>query len=108
MAHKSHLKFISERQLSEVKKFKYKYGFPGKEKDVEEKEIKVDLTIFAESLNRNIRSFEADRRTKNSIRDTNIRVPHYIDHIDITFQDTFDIKGFYDKYYSRFGLEAVS
>lgn len=109
MAHKSHLKFISERQLSEIKQFNYNNGFdPKKDKGVKEKEIKIGLTILAESLNRNIRSFDADKTTKYSLRDPYIRVPHYIDHIEITFQNTFDIKGFYKKYYSKFGLEAVS
>ena len=103
MAKKSHLKFISEKQLSEYKDFKYNYGPPQ-----EQVNTLKNYHWLAVSFRECLAKFDADLETKYSLKDYTLEIPHDIDYIQITFQDQFDINEYFRKYYNDFGLEATA
>lgn len=105
MANKSHLKFLSEKQLSEIKDFKYNYGFDSNKED----EVAAPKNYFrlATSLKTDIIKFTADVEEKKNLKDTTIEIPNDIDYVKITFQDQFVINKYFQDYYNDFGLEAT-
>jgi hypothetical protein len=104
MANKSHLKFLSEKQLSEIKDFKYNYGGGDDMKDNTPK----NYYLLASSLKKDLVYFKQDIESKYKAKDHTIEIPHDIDYIQITFQDQFIISKYFQNYYSDFGLEAVA
>ncbi|WP_341837351.1 hypothetical protein WJU16_05655 [Chitinophaga pollutisoli] len=105
MANKSHLKFLSEKQLSEVKDFKYNYGPIDKE---EEDNIPKNYNILASSFRTDLNNLNSDIKKKYREKDTTLDIPYDIDYIKITFQGIFAIKDTWEKYYNDFGLEAAA
>lgn len=105
MANKSHLKFLSEKQLSEVKDFKYNYGPINKE---EEDNIPKNYNILASSFRTDLNNFNSDIKKKYREKDTTLDIPYDIDYVKITFQGIFAIKDTWEKYYNDFGLEAAA
>lgn len=106
MANKSHLKFISDKQLSEVKEFKYNYGFDP-ENDDGAQPPKNYLRLAA-SFKVDLARFDTDLEIKQSAKDNTLDIPYDIDYIQITFQDQFVINEYFKIYYSDFGLEATA
>ncbi|GAB6119519.1 S8 family serine peptidase [Dysgonomonas termitidis] len=104
MANKSHLKFLSEKQLSEIKDFKYNYGFGPNEEDNTPK----NYYRLANSFKADLANLNTDLEEKYRIKDRTIEIPYDIDYIQITFQDQFVISKYFQDYYSDFGLEAVA
>ena len=89
MANKSHLKFISKKQLSEVKDFKYNYGFDNN-KDDEDKAPK-NYVRLATSFKADLEKFDSDLDAKYSAKDRTLEIPYDIDYVQIAFQDQFVI-----------------
>jgi hypothetical protein len=106
MASKSHLKFLSNKQLSEVKDFKYNYGFDNSKED--DKEAPKNYHRLATSLKVDLAKFNSDIEEKYSVKDRELEVPYDIDYVQFTFQDLFEIKKYFQDYYNNFGLEATA
>ena len=106
MANKSHLKFLSEKQLSEIKDFRYNYGFENNNDD--DNAVPKNYYKQAESLRADITNFTADVQEKYNLKDNTLDIPYDIDYVQITFQDVFGIKDTWEKYYQDFGLEAAA
>lgn len=106
MANKSHLKFISDKQLSEIKDFKYNYGFDP-ENDDEDQPPKNYLRLAA-SFRMDLSRFNTDLEVKQSAKDNSLDIPYDIDYIQIIFQDQFIINKYFEIYYADFGLEATA
>lgn len=104
MANKSHLKFLSDKQISEIKDFKYNYGPIPKE----DNEVPKNYFRLATSLRADIVRFIADVEEKNTLKDNTIKIPYDIDYVQIEFQGVFAIKDTWVKYYEEFGLEATA
>ena len=107
MANKSHLKFLSEKQLSEVKEFRYNYGSFGSNKD-DEDDAPKNYYRLATSLKADLAKFDIDVEAKHSQKDRTLDVPSDIDYVQITFQDLFIISKYFQDYYNDFGLEATA
>lgn len=106
MAKKSHLKFLSEKQLSEIKDFKYNYGFDSNKDD--EEAAPKNYFRLATSLRADITRFNADVEEKNNLKDNTLEIPYDIDYVMIAFQDQFVINKYFQDYYNDFGLEATA
>lgn len=106
MAIKSHLKFLSEKQLSEIKDFKYNYGFDSNKED--EDTAPKNYFRLATSLRADITRFSTDVEEKNNLKDNTIEIPYDIDYVKIAFQDQFVINKYFQDYYNDFGLEATA
>lgn len=106
MANKSHLKFLSEKQLSEIKDFKYNYGFDSNKDD--EDAAPKNYFRLATSLRADITRFTTDVEEKNNLKDTTLDIPYDIDYVKIAFQDQFVINKYFQDYYNDFGLEATA
>ena len=106
MAYKSHLKFLSERQLSEVKDFKYNYGFDNNKDD--EDSVTKNYVRLATSFKADLEKFDSDLDAKYSAKDRTLEIPSDIDYVQITFQDQFVINKYFRNYYNDFGLEATA
>lgn len=104
MANKSHLKFLSEKQLSEIKNFKYNYGGGDDMKD----DAPKNYYLLASSFKKDLVYLEQDLASKYKAKDQTIEIPYDIDYIQITFQDQFVISEYFQIYYNNFGLEAVA
>ncbi|ROI13942.1 S8 family peptidase [Epilithonimonas hominis] len=106
MSKKSHLKFLSEKQLSEITDFKYNYGFDSNngEKDNTPK----NYFMLASVLRRNLQKFERDIIKKYKERDHQLEIPIDIDYVEISFQGLFEIKKYFSIYYNDYGLEGVA
>lgn len=105
MANKSHLKFLSKKQLSEVKVFKYNYGPISKD---DEKVTPKNYSRLAASFRADLARFNSDREEKYSVRDHTLEIDYDIDYVQITFQGIYAIKDTWEKYYNDFGLEATA
>lgn len=106
MTNKSHLKLLSDKQLSEVKKFKYNYGF---DPEIEEEEqLPKNYFRLAVSLSLDLARFDVDLNEKQRAKDNTLDIPYDIDYIQITFQGQFVINKYFKDYYSNFGLEATA
>ncbi len=103
MAKKSHLKFINEKQLSEIKDFRYNYGPSQKE----EKTLK-NYHWLATSFRECLANFDADLEVKYRLKDSTLEIPYDIDYVQITFQGQFIIDKYFKTYYNDFGLEATA
>ncbi|MTG99263.1 S8 family serine peptidase [Myroides sp. BIT-d1] len=103
---KSHLKFISRKQLSEIQSFKYNYGFDSEkdEKDLEDKNYNRLATSFKSYLNR----LGKDLEQKSKEKDKSLDVPYDIDYVLFTFQNQFVISDYFEYYYSNLGLEGTA
>ncbi|MGV8092265.1 MAG: S8 family peptidase [Mangrovibacterium sp.] len=106
MANKSHLKFLSEKQLSEVKDFKYNYGFDNNKDD--EDDTPKNYVRLATSFKADLEKFGSDLDAKYSVKDRTLEIPYDIDYVQITFQDQFVINKYFQDYYNDFGLEATA
>lgn len=106
MANKSHLKFLSEKQISEVKNFKYNYGFDGKE--VDENQEPKNYEPLAKALRRDFIQFNREVINKYRLKDQTLNIPIDIDYVNISFQDQFVINNYFQDYYNDFGLEAIA
>lgn len=106
MANKSHLKFLSEKQLSEVKNFKYNYGFDSTKDD--DNTAPKNYFRLATSLRTDVIRFAGDIEEKKNLRDDTIEIPYDIDYVKITFHGQFDINSYFKNYYNDFGLEATA
>ncbi len=106
MQKKSHLKFLSEKQLSEIKDFKYNYGFDNNKED--EDAASKDYFRLATSLKVDLVRFNVDVEEKRNLKDNNIEIPYDIDYVQIAFQDQFVINKYFQDYYNDFGLEATA
>jgi hypothetical protein len=106
MAKKSHLKFLSNRQLSEVDDFRYNYGFDSN-KDDEDNAPKNYFRV-ATSFKADLAKLDSDIKAKYSVKDRTLGIPYDIDYVQITFQDLFVINKYFQDYYNDFGLEATA
>lgn len=106
MSKKSHLKFLSEKQLSEIADFKYNYGFDGN--NGEKENTPKNYFMLASVLRSNLRKFERDIIRKYEERDHKLEVPIDIDYVEISFQGLFEIKKYFSVYYNDYGLEGVA
>lgn len=106
MAKKSHLKFLSDQQLSEVKDFKYNYGFDTNKDD--EDNIPKNYFRLATSLRADLTKFNTDVIAKYNQKDRELNIPVDIDYIEITFQGLFEINKYFKVYYNDLGLEATA
>jgi len=106
MANKSHLKFLNEQQLSEIKNFKYNYGF-GKDKNNRDNSPK-NYVRLATSFRADLEKWGNDLETKYNEKDRTLEIPYDIDYVQITFQDQFEISKYFQIYYNDFGLEATA
>lgn len=106
MANKSHLKFLNEQQLSEIKNFKYNYGFE-KAKDDRDNSPK-NYVRLATSFRVDLEKWDNDLVAKYNEKDRTLEIPYDIDYVQITFQDQFVISKYFQVYYNDFGLEATS
>lgn len=106
MAKRNHIRLLGDRQLSEVTKVKFKYGFGKKEED-EEKVVEPNYYFMAQKLEMSYSQFVVDRREKQARRDPSIHVPDNIDFIRISFLDQFVMNTFFVQWFNEFGLEAV-
>ena len=104
MANKSHLKFLSEKQLSEVKDFKYNYGFDSNKDD--EDAAPKNYFRLATSLRADLIKFDTDVTAKYELKDKELNIPIDIDYIEIAFQGVFEINKYFKVYYNDLGLEA--
>lgn len=106
MAKKSHLKFLSEQQLSEITDFKYNYGF---DSNSEEKiDTPKNYFMLASVLRNNLEKFELDITEKYKERDEKLKIPIDIDYVEISFQGLFEIKKYFSIYYNDYGLEGAA
>lgn len=106
MANKPHLKFLSKKQISEIKDFRYNYGFDGNNDD--DNAVPKNYYIQAESLRADITNFTADIEEKYNLKDNTLDIPYDIDYVKISFQDQFVINKYFQDYYNDFGLEATA
>ncbi|MDY9918935.1 MAG: S8 family serine peptidase [Proteiniphilum sp.] len=106
MANKSHLKFLNEQQLSEIKNFKYNYGFE-KDKDDRDNSPK-NYVRLATSFKSDLEKLDNDLEAKYNAKDRTLEIPYDIDYVQITFQDQFVINKYFQDYYNDFGLEATA
>ncbi|RZJ90361.1 MAG: S8 family peptidase [Chryseobacterium sp.] len=106
MALKSHLQIISDRQLSENKGFKYNIGFDPDSfrRDSSPK----NYYRLAQSLSRDLSTFNEDLEEKRILKDIDLSVPIDIDYIEMTFNGQFIISTYFSRYYDDLGLEAVA
>lgn len=104
MANKSHLKFLSEKQLSEIKDFKYNYGFDSNKDD--EDAAPKNYFRLATSLRADLIKFDTDVAAKYELKDKELNIPIDIDYIEISFQGVFEINKYFKVYYNDLGLEA--
>ena len=103
MPEKSHLKFLNEKQISEIKDFKYNYGPISNE---DEDSVPINYFRMAASFKEDLEKFDTDIKSKYRTKDQSLNIPYDIDFILITFQGTFSIKDTWKKYFNDFGLEA--
>ena len=103
MPEKSHLKFLNEKQISEIKDFKYNYGPISNE---DEDSVPKNYFRMAASFKEDLEKFDTDIKSKYRTKDQSLNIPYDIDFILITFQGTFSIKDTWKKYFNDFGLEA--
>ena len=103
MPEKSHLKFLNEKQISEIKDFKYNYGPISNE---DEDSVPKNYFRMAASFKEKHKKFDTDIKSKYRTKDQSLNIPYDIDFILITFQGTFSIKDTWKKYFNDFGLEA--
>lgn len=107
MTKKKHLKLLSDKQLEEVGKIKFKYGFGGKEEEEEENK-KPNYYKQATNLRGSIENYSIEIGQKYEKRSPDIDIPNNIDYLQINFVSQFVISEYFDQYYKNFGLEAVN
>ena len=99
MPEKSHLKFLNEKQISEIKDFKYNYGPISNE---DEDSVPKNYFRMAASFKEDLEKFDTDIKSKYRTKDQSLNIPYDIDFILITFQGTFSIKDTWKKYFNDF------
>lgn len=107
MAKRKHLKLLSDKQLEEVAKIDFKYGFGGKEDD-EEENTQPNYYRQASNLRVSIENFSIEREQKYARKDRSIEIPADVDYIQINFVSQFVINKYFNDYYKKFGLEAIN
>lgn len=107
MAKRKHLKLLSDKQLEEVAKIEFKYGFGGKEDD-EEENTQPNYYRQASNLRVSIENFSIERELKYARKDRSLEIPADIDYIQINFVSQFVINKYFNDYYKKFGLEAIN
>lgn len=107
MAKKKHLKLLSDKQLEEVAKIEFKYGFGGKEDD-EEENTQPNYYRQASNLRVSIENFSIEQEQKYARKDRSLEIPADVDYIQINFVSQFVISKYFNDYYKKFGLEAIN
>lgn len=107
MAKKKHLKLISAKQLEEVAKIEFKYGFGGKEDD-EEENTQPNYYRQASNLRVSIENYSIEQEQKYARKDRSLEIPADVDYIQINFVSQFVISKYFNDYYKKFGLEAIN
>lgn len=107
MANKKHLRLLSEKQLGEVGKVKFNYGFPIEDENDEPKP-EPNYYYMANALRSSVARFESEIITKYQNRNNELQIPASIDYVQLNFIDQFDIDKFYKDYYDKFGLEGTA
>ncbi len=107
MANKNHLKLLSDKQLEEVAKIKFKYGYDSNEEDDEKKPV-PNYYRQASNLRISLENYSIEIKQKYQQRFPGIELPASIDYIQINFVSQFVISDYFSDYYRMFGLEAVN
>lgn len=108
MANKKHLKLLSDKQLEEVGKIKFKYGVFGKEEDDEEENTQPNYYRQASNLRASIENFSIEQEQKYARKNRNLEIPADVDYVQINFVSQFVISKYFNDYYKKFGLEAIN
>lgn len=108
MAKKKHLKLLSDKQLEEVSKIKFKYGVFGKEEDDEEDNTPPNYYRQASNLRVSIENFTIDQEQKYARKNRSLEIPADVDYIQVNFVSQFVISKYFNDYYKKFGLEAIN
>lgn len=108
MAKKKHLKLLSDKQLEEVSKIKFKYGVFGKEEDDEEDNTPPNYYRQASNLRVSIENFTIDQVQKYARKNRSLEIPADVDYIQVNFVSQFVISKYFNYYYKKFGLEAIN
>lgn len=101
MSQLPHLKLNVKKQSDPSISHKFNYG--GGKDEEEDKNYLPMANTFKNSL----RDYFLDRSEREANRNVDLKVPAYIEYIQITFQGQFDIKKYNQSWYTQFGLEAV-
>ncbi len=107
MAKRKHLKLLSDKQLEEVAKIEFKYGFGGKEDD-EDENTQPNYYRQASNLRVSIENFSIEQEQKYARKDRSLEIPADVDYIQINFVSQFVINKYFNDYYKKFGLEAIN
>ncbi len=108
MAKRKHLKLLSDKQLEEVSKIKFKYGVFGKEEDDEEDNTPPNYYRQASNLRVSIENFTIDQEQKYARKNRSLEIPADVDYIQVNFVSQFVISKYFNDYYKKFGLEAIN
>ena len=108
MAKRKHLKLLSDKQLEEVSKIKFKYGVFGKEEDDEEDNTPPNYYRQATNLRVSIENFTVDQEQKYARKNRSLEIPADVDYIQVNFVSQFVISKYFNDYYKKFGLEAIN
>lgn len=101
MPTKPHLK-LSTQSLEVKEKWSYKSRFIPEQKE-EEKE--KDYSRMAFRISKSLSQFESDLSQKRS--NYTVDVPAHIDHIEVNFFDSFNLRKYSGSYLKTFGLEVI-
>lgn len=107
MVDKKHLRLISEKQLGEVGKVKFNYGFPSEDENDEPK-AEPNYYHMAIALKSSAARLKNEVIIKYQNTSRKLEIPASIDYVNLNFMDQFDINKFYKEYYDKFGLEGTS
>lgn len=107
MSKRNHLRLLSEKQLKEVGKIKFNYGFPSEDEN-EEQVPEPNYYYMAKNLRNSLQRFNVEKNAKYEKRNPDIVIPASIDYIYLYFIDLFVIDKFYKEWFNQFGLEGVS
>lgn len=108
MAKRKHLKLLTDKQLEEVSKIKFKYGVFGKEEDDEEDNTPPNYYRQASNLRVSIENFTIDQEQKYARKNRSLEIPADVDYIQVNFVSQFVISKYFNDYYKKFGLEAIN
>lgn len=108
MAKRKHLKLLSDKQLEEVSKIKFKYGVFGKEEDDEEENTQPNYYRQASNLRISIENFSIEQEQKYARKNRSLEIPADVDYVQINFVSQFVISKYFNDYYKKFGLEAIN
>jgi hypothetical protein len=105
MTKKPHIKLNSATQKEPAIKMDFNYGFGDQEKQEKEE---PNYLPMVESFRGSFARLKSDLLTRRQERNEALRIPAHIDHIQIRFQDQFNISKFYQSWYNDYGLLGVN